>query len=132
MPAFTYRLSADTALQVEELVPFDVELTNQGGHYQTDNSIFICPYDGVYAFAVHILTVHEEFASCDLMIDGTVYVNAWADEYNSFTHSSNMVVHWCSAGSQVYVQASGYNGAVIQVRSNIFSSFSGFLLQRQL
>ena len=124
--AFSATLSADQMLSVGEVLNFDFTLTNQGGYYQADNGVFICPYSGTYAFSFSFLTTEGDQAAGALYIDGSLYVRAWGDDPETWSHGSNMFVASCSAGSQVYVQAYGASSFL----ASHYTVFTGFLLQR--
>ena len=105
VPAFTCRLSGDEIFQDNELISFDLELTNQGGYYQTDNSIFICPYDGVYAFFLNTLSQNGYLLTLQLFINDQQYFGTYADNVSgAFNQASNTFVGFCGAGSQVWVR----------------------------
>ena len=44
------------SVAVSAVVPFDAVISNVGSHFHTNGSFFVCPFDGVYEFAVYITT----------------------------------------------------------------------------
>ena len=126
MAAFSARSSAAQTLQDGDVLQFDVAMANLGGYYQADNGVFICPYHGTYTFSFSFLTTEGDQAAGALYIDGSLYVRAWGDDPETWSHGSNMFVASCSAGSQVYVQAYGASSFL----ASHYTVFAGFLLQR--
>ena len=127
MPAFSARPSEDREHVTGELMQFDVAISNLGGYYQADNSVFICPFDGVYVFSLNALSQPGYLLDNRLYIDNQNYVNAWADNVDgAFNQASNMYVGFCAAGSQAWAKVNSASRS----RGSRSTVFSWFLLQR--
>ena len=113
-----------------QILPFDLVLTNVGGHFSEDVSSFICPVDGLYLFSVSVVTSYgtDAYAYVGIFTDSDflayVYAQNTGDNENYSAASSTIVVE-CFVGSRVWVETIGdsYFHAV-------FNMFSGSLLYR--
>ena len=127
VPAFSAHPSANHEHVAGELVQFDVAISNLGGYYQPDNSVFICPFDGVYVFSLNTLSQSGYLLALDMYIDNQVYVYTFADNVDGvYNQASNMYVGFCAAGSQTWAKVT----AASRCHGNPNTVFSGFLLQR--
>ena len=127
VPAFSAHPSANHEHVAGELVQFDVAISNLGGYYQPDNSVFICPFDGVYVFSLNALSQVGYLLASSIYIDNQAYVATWADNVDGAnSQASNMYVGFCAAGSQAWAQVNGASRS----RGNPNTVFAGFLLQR--
>ena len=122
--AFAANVDGSATYNTNDIIQFSTVLTNYGGYYNPDTSIFTCPYDGIYLF----------FSS--LLGDGT---NTWAHimRESSFllvmgsnaesSSASNLVITECLRGEKIWIRQS-HNGDTIGGTAP--SAFSGCLLQR--
>ena len=128
-PAFTAVVSNDLNYPNEKsVVEFHDTLSNIGNHFQLENSIFICPYNGTYAFFLNILNDVNALASVDLMQDGVRLVPIWADgrEIGHNGISTSAIVK-CVAGSEIWSESNVGN---IMIRGANYSVVSGYLISR--
>ena len=109
-----------------DLVLFENIDTNVGGHFQ--NSVFVCPVDGVYSFSIHITTQAGTSMSIRLMRNDDRLAGATCEAVAGVQVSAgNTVFAVCLAGDKVWVR-SNENGAIRgNIRTNLFS---GHLLDR--
>ena len=107
---------------------FDHVETNMGGNFNSSNSTFTCPVDGLYFFSFTIMgsTGYGDDGHATLRRDGSVGVGAWADYYAGNPHASNAAVITCSVGQEVYLQSE--NSGYMYSNSSRLVTFSGFLL----
>ena len=54
--AFSAHASQDRDYNDDDVVIFDEIVTNINGAFQANNSVFLCPVDGLYAFSAHVLS----------------------------------------------------------------------------
>ena len=47
---------------------------NAGGHYNPENSVFICPINGYYVFVFDITVMEFNEVSFDVIIDASLYL----------------------------------------------------------
>ena len=122
--AFAANVDGSATYNTNDIIQFSTVLTNYGGYYNPDTSIFTCPYDGIYLF----------FSS--LVGDGT---NTWADfmrnsnwlvcmrSYDESSSASNLVITECLKGEKIWMRQ---HQDADTIAGNIPSTFSGYLLQR--
>ena len=106
------------------IITFDNVITNFGSSYDGINT-FTCPADGIYAFTVTHMGQEESVdAMWFIMVDGVSTVLTKAHVGMIHNQASNLVVAFCSAGGQVYVQSA----SAAYVWGTVESTFSGFLI----
>ena len=106
--------------------------TNNGGHFNTADSVYTCPLSGTYFFTFSMLAFLSDL--------GSTYPRLWKDEdpvseahctINSSDHdyvqcSNSAVVH-CEEGQRAFLAANIANTEVM-FSSGPASIFSGFLI----
>ena len=132
MVGFTAYSELSQTLQEDDLVRFDETLTNYGNFYSAASSIFLCPYNGLYLFSMHVLAAQDSSVQINIMVDGRQMVIAWADGIDGvYPQSSNTVVTECFEGQSVWLQSSSQsNGSRIFNNAFKHSTFSGVLIQK--
>ncbi|CAC5422361.1 unnamed protein product [Mytilus coruscus] len=117
---------------IHHTIIFDVKMTNVGDGYNSFSGMFTAPKDGLYAFAVSIIMIHE-YASYELVknnaVQGSLFVDA---EHSGEWRSSSMtVVLSMFHGDVVFVRTSSSftpHGSVHSSEDGR-SSFAGWLIQ---
>ena len=66
------------------IVQFDVIVTNIENSYYSNLSVFQCPSDGIYLFAISLQSIEEIAMSAELVKDGSVLLRSWSDYDNNF------------------------------------------------
>ena len=104
-------------------------MTNINGAYQKNNSIFICPVDGVYAFSANILSVSGG------EMRGVIYKESigkggfQADPIEGVGQAASyFVIVECSAWERIWVKAATDGCSMFGTYN--YSTFSGFLIYR--
>lgn len=124
---FSAYASVNREYSYGNLVLFDRAFSNFGGYYQVDNSIFICPFDGVYVISLALMSAQSKVMSAGVHIDSDSYIRPYADNIDGvYGHASAMFVEYCAAGSQVWARAR-YDS---EMEGSQYSYFSAFLLHR--
>ena len=127
--AFTAYASRTRDFVLGSIVTFDDVITNVGGHYTTTNSTFVCPRDGIYVFAVSIMSGYERFMYAELRVNDVSTFTVFADEAGGYSAASKSAVVECSAGQRVLVRSpSSTSGQMYSDPDFRYSTFSGFLL----
>ena len=120
-----------------ETIQFPYVFTNNGGHYNTTDSIFTCPIYGTYFFIFSLntgVTDIREGVNARIMV-GSVEKSAVSCYNDGLDSSSNQcgnsaVLH-CDQGEQVLISA--YLPPLGQLfGANQRSTFSGFLIHADI
>ncbi|CAN0286718.1 unnamed protein product [Lampetra fluviatilis] len=125
--AFTAKLSAPRPASGSP-IKFDVILTNSGNHYDPSTGKFTCVHPGAYYFVFHAC-VYLAGVYTHLKRNGEVvhkFHNGWVGNWPGVALSGGAVLS-LKAGDQVWLEVQDANNGIF-VRSDIDSSFSGFLL----
>ena len=103
---FTAYATTTRSYNQGDLVIFDGVVSNYGGHYQADESVFVCPYTGIYVFHVSVLTEPGTLSMhIDLVKDNTYIISALADnQTDEISSGSNTVVLQCDEGQRVWME----------------------------
>ena len=132
MVAFTAYSELSYNYKSGDVIIFDQTVSNLGGNFNTETSIFLCPYTGLYQFSIHILAAINSTAQANIMLDGQQQVIAWADQIlDAYPQSSNTVMVECTQGQTVWVESSSsVDGSRIFNNAFKHTTFSGVLLQK--
>ena len=129
--AFTVYASGSRFYEIGEVVTFDSVLTNEGEHYQTNSSFFICPKDGLYVFSVTVCgnTQSEEFQA-NIMRENEAYVTARA-HVTDIDQGLATAAMFCGSGERfcVRVQGTGTIGELYASETDRVSTFTGYLIE---
>ena len=123
--AFSAMLSAGVVLDEFEVVPFDLVLSNFGGHYSNTTFSFTCPVYGVYMFSITINSREYTVVRGALFRNTIELIQSRADDEGFYDSSTSTIVTECNAGDQsfVSVDASGnFDGGSAKCH------FTGYLL----
>ena len=116
-----------------EIINFPLVMTNNGGHFNTNDSTFTCPQDGMYYFTFSLYTSGMndiEHTDAYIEMDGERLSEGYCrnngpEEVRA--QCGNSVVTNCYVGQSVSVIAM-LDGTQLY-GSNKSSTFSGFLIQ---
>ena len=122
--AFTAYPTATRTYDAGFTVLFDGIITNIGGFYDSDTSVFTCPYTGVYLFNVVLLSENGQYMDASITKEGSILAYAYADNNNA-DQGSTTVVTECQAFDSVRIECYGNNN---QLALGQRSSFTGVLL----
>ena len=118
-----------------ETMLFDATVTNLGGHFNPYDSIFRCPYEGVYMFSVNVLAQPGKHTYGAIWKDDEYLVDTFADldiaDVVVFSQASTMVITQCWPHQEVSVRAT-WDSNLFGNPAERHSSFSGYLLQQYL
>ena len=124
---FTAYVKESRRYELGELVLFENVISNYGGHYQSDQSVFICPYSASYIFFVSVTSmVGPRSIYVDVKLNDMPIARALADNQDDeYSNGSNMVVIQCTEGDKVWVESIDNHE---EIAGGMLSTFSGFLL----
>ena len=127
---FTACADGERNYEINEIVLFDLELTNYGGYYSTHASSFICPVDGIYIFTL-VINVDDTNALVFIMRNNLDLTDTWAEASEiRYNHGTNMVVTECLAGDVVWPRVGWILGSKdIHAGSGCYTTFSGVLIK---
>ena len=125
---FTAWMSSTVEVDNDELIIFDEVISNIGGYFNPTQSVFICPFSGMYAFYFNVqATTDGPSATLKIVKENVQIGDASADDVDgAYNTGSGFVVTLCEAGEKVWI-ASNTNNEKIN-GGNMRTSFSGFLL----
>ena len=96
----------NTHYTINDRVVFDEVISNFGGHYSTNTSSFVCPWNGVYMLSAHIQGFNSSIVLVDLMRNDEVLAQAWGDSIPGFyNRASNTVITECNQGDELWVRS---------------------------
>ena len=122
--AFSAYPSTTTDYVTGSIVQFDVVVTNIGSSYSNDISVFQCPVNGIYLFAISLQSTLGFRMQANIIKDGSVLLSSYSDDENNI-QSSTLAVTECLASETVWVECIGDNQQLI---GDNRSSFSGVLI----
>ena len=125
MAAFTAYPDVPITYSPGTTIKFDNVVTNVGGFFNPDTSVFICPVNGLYSFFTSIFTDVDETLETLIYKNGASIVRTHSG-YSEPLHGVNMAVIECNALQSVYVECTGTQSGLI--KGDQFTSFSGVLL----
>ena len=103
---------------------FPTVISNSGSADDAVNDVFTCPYDGVYAFHVHILSGTSDVCNAAIVVNGDVMTSAFADDVSATSQqASNSAYVECAAGSGVWVEVTSTGSTYSNI--NRYVTFSG-------
>ena len=129
--AFTVYASVQRFYEIGEIIIFDGVLTNEGNHYQTHSSFFICPKEGLYMFTTTICGgLDDEDFEAFLMKEAQSFTTARAHVDHLDQGIASAVMH-CEEGERVWVKVSGTQdiGELYSTETERVASFAGFLIE---
>ena len=135
MSIFKGGLCAANEFQAPEkgdVIRFPVVITNSGEYYDPSESIFTCPFNGLYYFAFSLYSTNlndGEVTAGMIQRDSVVLTEAFCENEGSdhvYVQCVNSVVIPCNEGEQGFM--SGFDNSQIHSTDNR-NTFSGFLIQ---
>ncbi|KAL4222971.1 hypothetical protein ACF0H5_019012 [Mactra antiquata] len=122
----THTVHATHHLGVNQVLPFELAITNVGNAYNIHTSTFVAPVPGTYVFHATVMGIDEQGGDPHMRayfdVDGTAYSVFYVTSYDQ---SSQMLVINLTAGQTVSVKNDYSDEGFIGTHH---SSFSGFLL----
>ena len=120
---------SETNYRSGDVVVFNAVLNNIGGHYNTDTSSFICPWDGVYVFSVSVMGYVNDDSHIDLMHNNNFMTRIWIDGISgAYNRGSMTTAIECERGDVIWNRAGSH--CSIHTTGDVRTTFSGFLLHR--
>ena len=112
-----------------DIVIFDNIVSNFGGYFDLDSSIFVCPYSGIYWFSVSCFSENGYACTPVIYVETKIILRTEgaADETHGNQASTSTVVE-CMAGKRVWIM-NDYDNRVYDTYDRT-NSFSGFLLHK--
>ena len=113
-----------------EIIKFPLVLTNNGGHYNTSESVFTCPLNGTYYFTFSLYTADlsdGKVTSAYIQKDGEEISETYCSNYGPdylYTQCGNSAVVNCHLGQRVFVTTAYFDTQLYGSRS----TFSGFVI----
>ena len=111
-------------------------MTNNGGAYDPNESVFTCPLDGMYYFTFSIYSGHlsvEERTSAMIQMDEQNYSEAVCQNHGPddlrTQCATSLVIH-CNQGQRVFVAAAETEVQLYGYSRR--STFSGFLIHEDI
>ena len=120
-------------LAAGERIRFEGVTTKQGSHYKPADSIFTCPFTGLYYFIFSVYGILEggERIHGQIMQGNDIVAECYSgtsenlNEY--YLQCSNSAAVICQANQPVYMITGTSNTVILAI--GVRSSFSGFLVQ---
>ena len=134
--AFSFGKSYRQTGSQGDVLTFDFEQTNIGGHFNLTSNKFTCQIPGTYVFMFTIATAsYSEGPLVDLVKDGGTIVRAAVRNTNTdstgnlFMQSSQSMVVQLAVGNAVWIMFAGHRAQEIYSDDRMYyTNFSGFLL----
>ena len=116
-------------LRLNQTIPFDKVLLNDGSAFDVQTHKFVCPHSGVYLFTFNIESYGDSYLHTKLVVDGINQVDAVTWGVHSTDMSGNTAILRITTGQSVWV-ATYYNNDTELFKTDTFryTSFSGVLL----
>lgn len=104
---FYARLSSTTTLNMHSTIKFDLVVTNEGGHYNPGDGVFVSPVSGAYLFSWTAMTYGSNHEFTELRVENVV--KAMVGSGGAASHyspgSMTLVCH-VDKGDHVWVETS--------------------------
>ena len=109
---FYARLSSTKTLHFHSTIKFDVVVTNEGGHYNPGDGVFVAPVSGAYLFSWTALTYSGHYEFTELRVENVVKASvASSAAGNQYTPGTTTLVCHVDKGHHVWVETSGGTSA---------------------
>ena len=90
----------------QDVVLFDDVISDFGGYYDTNSSIFICPLNGVYGFGTSIYAGSTYFMNVRIMREKSIIVGLQVQEIPEYGNTgATLTVSECLAGEKIWVMS---------------------------
>ncbi|XP_061194074.1 complement C1q tumor necrosis factor-related protein 2-like [Saccostrea echinata] len=127
-----YKYSTTNDISSQAIIRFEKTYINIGGHYHTEDGIFIAPTTGIYMFHWTIVTGGSDFHT-QLIVGGTARASSYVPFPGGSDSSSAMVIISVNKDDHVWIQIYGsiehVYGGWIGVGSYKQSTFTGILIK---
>lgn len=133
MVAFNAYNPVDKSLDTSQILVLQTVRLNEGNGYDNVLGIFTAPVTGLYFFIAHMCNYASRGMYYDIILEHSTI--ARSTQYNNVQYdcSSSNALAIVTKGQRVYVRCtSGNTSPQLYDDSHRQSSFSGFLLHRQL
>ncbi|KAL4223211.1 Complement C1q-like protein 4 [Mactra antiquata] len=121
----THTVWGNHHLGVNQVIPFELAITNVGNGFNNVTSTFIAPVDGTYVFHATVMGIDTHSSAhmrAHFDVDGTPYSVFWV---TAFDQSSQMLIINLTTGQNVSLRNDHSDEGYIGTHH---STFSGFLL----
>ena len=108
------------------IIPFEGILLNEGNHFSSTSSRFVCPFEGIYLFAVSAYSDVNHYMHASIVHENDEQTQMFADDGEPDQGAVTAVIR-CNRGERVFVQCKGLSVMYAHVKRN---SFSGVLLYK--
>ena len=117
-------IEGNLAYEPSDIVVFSYILTNVGGYYNADTSVFVCPVSGIYVFTLSIVTPSYNSIAHIMLNDRRLV--ATKNHIDNHGHGSTFAVTECLINNKVWVQMQT-NSIVTGTITDKYTAFSGFV-----
>ncbi|XP_069129177.1 complement C1q-like protein 2 [Argopecten irradians] len=128
--AFCVKMSADTSLQLHEILIFNQVMTDTAHTFNTGTGIYVVPVSGVYVFTWSCTSGNNGDGAVwtSLRVDGISRAVSYADSPNGgdWESSTGLIVISVNQGVSVYIRAELLGNIISNDRAT--TTFSGWRL----
>ena len=130
--SFSVYATRNQILDYLEVISFEGVTTNNGGHFNTADSVYTCPLSGTYffTFSTHAFLSNIGRTAPRLWKDEEPVSEAHCSVYSSeadFIQCSNSAVVHCEEGQRAFL-AANFGDTEVWFATGPASIFSGFLI----
>lgn len=120
-----YRTSQQYISSNDETFKFDNEWTNIGNGYDPSTGIFTAPHPGVYHFSAVAVSVNDKTLYLKLLHNNKRTSGSWVTGRGYKTGTMDVVFNLQKSDT---VSVGAANGYAMYSDSNIYATFSGYLI----
>ena len=123
MSAFAASANVSRNYDKNDIVIFDVIVSNIGHHYLTETSTYLCPANGVYLFSLTVANDGDNHMYGEITREGIGLASAFTfNPDKDMTYQGAItVVAECTRGERVWVRCTGNNYRMITYPWVIFT-----------
>lgn len=126
---FYARLSSTKTLNYHSTIKFDVVVTNEGGHYNPGDGVFVSPVSGAYLFSWTALTFNSKYEFTELRVENVVKASVVSSGAGSqYSPGTTTLVCHVDKGDHVWVETSGGSTVNYLYNWGYTTSFMGLLV----